>query len=66
MKCLKCEGTMVLDIVFVGTDNVMLPIHRCLNCGDIVDEVILKNRAHRPIIRKRRRGKHGDQKHNRK
>lgn len=66
MTCPKCEGLMVSEDIFVGSDSRFIPIFRCLNCGEIIDAGILKNREHRPIIRKWRRCKHGDKKSNRK
>lgn len=47
MTCLRCQGLMVPDHVHdpCETLNPCLPAARCLNCGAIVDAVILQNRA---------------------
>ena len=41
--CTRCKGIMVPSISV--TDNECpVPIFRCLNCGDVIDDIILKNR----------------------
>jgi hypothetical protein len=49
MKCLRCGGLMVLDVVYddipdlyEGSDG--LEVFRCVHCGDILDEVIFAHR----------------------
>lgn len=43
MKCPRCEGTMVGEIIFYS-NAYPLDINRCINCGEIIDPVILQNR----------------------
>jgi hypothetical protein len=42
MKCYRCNGTMVYE-VFYGEDGEFAG-WRCVLCGEIVDNVIVKNR----------------------
>ncbi len=42
MKCDKCSGIMVLES-FYSQDGAFMG-WRCVSCGEIVDEVILRNR----------------------
>jgi len=44
MKCGKCDGLMVYER-FSGQELDDFSGWRCVLCGDIVDEVIMKNRA---------------------
>jgi hypothetical protein len=42
--CLRCGGLMV-------TEQLMdLPAHRCVQCGEIVDPVILHNRQRGVVV----------------
>lgn len=42
MTCFRCQGCLVQDrYVYLG-----VTFTRCLNCGDVTDEVILVNRMH--------------------
>ena len=42
-KCLRCSGLMVFD-TFCGPYETFWG-WKCLNCGEIVDPVILENRG---------------------
>ena len=46
-RCVRCGGLMVLEQCFdLHSDNGHLdfPAKRCVQCGELVDPVILKNR----------------------
>lgn len=45
MRCLRCDGLMVRDR-FIDMLGAILHIDawRCIACGNVVDEVILRNR----------------------
>jgi len=48
MKCNRCGGVMVYEKFKVYSEEVEdFSGWRCVSCGEIVDEVILKNRAKR-------------------
>lgn len=40
LRCLRCGGLMVSE------SGVELVVHRCVQCGERVDSVILQNRQH--------------------
>jgi len=42
MKCHRCGGVMVCERIY-GPDGHFLG-WRCIQCGEIIDEVILENR----------------------
>ena len=42
MTCLRCQGLLVTE----RWPSLMVTLTRCLNCGDVTDEVILVNRLH--------------------
>ena len=45
MNCPRCHGLMVYDRIYDPDEGMMeLPIWRCLNCGETVDPLIVKNR----------------------
>ena len=47
-SCSRCSGHMVPDVcIDLESDNgySTCRVLRCIQCGDIVDEVILQNRA---------------------
>jgi len=44
MKCQKCGGLMSYES-FISQEVDDFSGWRCISCGEIVDEVILKNRA---------------------
>lgn len=47
MICTRCQGLMVPDVWHDPCEipNPCLPAARCVNCGTVVDAVILRNRA---------------------
>ena len=46
MLCQRCQGLMILERL--GTRRGILMAGRCVNCGNVVDPVILRNRMKRP------------------
>lgn len=45
MRCDRCQGLLVLDHCFDLFDyEISMKAWRCISCGDIVDDVILRNR----------------------
>lgn len=45
MTCQRCHGLMVYDRVFdVEAEFLELPIWRCVNCGESLDPILLRNR----------------------
>jgi hypothetical protein len=44
MKCDRCDGLMIYER-FLSQEVEDFSGWRCVACGDIVDEVILKNRT---------------------
>jgi hypothetical protein len=53
MNCPRCNGLMVIDQLADPYEDVASDGRRCVNCGDIEDEVILKNRLQPPPVVKR-------------
>jgi hypothetical protein len=45
MRCLRCKGMTVEDWVCTEREGGISMV-RCLNCGDITDNVIIFNRLH--------------------
>ncbi len=43
MKCPRCRGAMSYEKFYSSHESFFG--WRCINCGDIVDQVILENRA---------------------
>jgi len=57
MNCRRCHGLMVRDRFFDSDEEGGLLTFwgwRCICCGEIIDPVILANRADPPVPRKRR------------
>ena len=45
MFCSRCHGLMLNDQVYDPDEAILnLPIWRCVNCGETVDSLILRNR----------------------
>jgi hypothetical protein len=44
MRCGKCDGLMVYER-FISQEFEVCSGWRCVACGEIIDEVILKNRT---------------------
>ncbi|MDR4494210.1 MAG: hypothetical protein R3B74_07270 [Nitrospirales bacterium] len=50
MKCPRCQGFVIHDQIWSSTDNLRtLPILRCLNCGETIEDGIIRNR-HKPEL----------------
>ena len=56
MECQRCHGMMVKEEIF--TEQGKLPVARCVYCGDVVDAVVIYNRAHPRLRLKRVFGTH--------
>jgi uncharacterized Zn finger protein len=52
MRCTRCAGMRVPEIIYEGGSRVAAL--RCVHCGDVVDQVIARNRKRRPLIEPRR------------
>lgn len=48
MPCFRCNGMQVPEVIGEGGMRTMAL--RCLHCGDIVDQVIARNRMRRQRI----------------
>jgi hypothetical protein len=49
MRCRRCRGLMVKDRLYDLYDTQwQLNAWRCVACGDLLDQVILRNRSVRP------------------
>ena len=46
MKCNRCDGLMAYER-FYSENGEAFSGWRCVTCGEIVDEVILKNRTNK-------------------
>jgi hypothetical protein len=47
IPCSRCQGLMVVEQGFdslTGAGPAVVPIRRCVQCGEVVDPVILQNR----------------------
>lgn len=40
-RCVRCSGLMVVE------QSVDFPVRRCVQCGEVIDPVILRNRRHK-------------------
>lgn len=52
-NCARCGGLMVIADCFdvlSDTGEIDCQSFRCIQCGDLVDPVILYNRTHRPVL----------------
>ena len=52
MKCERCQGLLVKDCAYDLLASqpdweTSCDVMRCMNCGDVIDEVILQHRAWR-------------------
>jgi hypothetical protein len=56
MRCMRCQGLMVwvrfLDLA--QTDLLWAFAWRCVNCGEVLDAVILSHRRHARLLREPR------------
>ncbi len=60
-RCLRCGGLLVTEWCFDLLDDsghLDIPVHRCVQCGERVDPVILQNRRLRLLsgLEKNERG----------
>lgn len=58
MNCPRCSATMVREFFQdLKDDTGSLSFYgcRCINCGEVVDPVIISNRASRPHLQARNR-----------
>ena len=39
-RCLRCSGLLVVE------QGIEFPVWRCVQCGEMIDPVILRNRVH--------------------
>ena len=52
MKCPRCQGFVIHDQIWSPTDDLgMLPILRCLNCGETLEDGIIRNRQKPEIVK---------------
>lgn len=60
MTCSRCAGLIVKECLFNPADGPPFgyPSRRCLNCGAVEDDVIVKNRFVPQPLRKSRSGRH--------
>lgn len=59
MKCTRCDGFMLVESLYdVTHEDVRLGKFgsRCINCGNVEDSVICRNRLVRPSLRNAPRG----------
>ena len=52
MKCHRCSGLMIYQDFYSADDH--FEGWRCIGCGEIVDEVVLKNRKWMKVVRQSR------------
>ena len=48
-SCSRCGGFLVRSFCISpdqGTSEFQIPVWKCLQCGDVLDATILKNRRH--------------------
>jgi hypothetical protein len=51
MRCCRCGGLMKAEPVFDLVENeIEFMAARCIQCGDIVDPVILQNRSGKGVL----------------
>ena len=46
-SCSRCKGLMVVEQVFDSLTSIGpadVPVRRCVQCGEVIDPVILRNR----------------------
>ncbi len=51
-NCERCHGLMVVDQLYDRSETLVSPCYRCVNCGELVDSLILQHRQHRPEPRR--------------
>lgn len=45
MRCKRCGGMMVYEKFYDYDDRDCFWGWRCINCGEVIDEVIIENRS---------------------
>lgn len=45
MRCKRCGGMMVYEKFYDYNENDCFWGWRCVNCGEVIDEVIIENRS---------------------
>ncbi len=51
MRCQRCQGCMIEDTCMDlrdDTGRIAFDAWRCVNCGEIIDAVVLTHRARKP------------------
>ncbi len=52
MRCRRCGGLMVMEpCMDFWDDTTHVMARRCVQCGDLIDPVILQNRGRGPALR---------------
>jgi len=54
-RCAKCNGKLVADFEYYGTDKIMY--FKCINCGHIIEELMDYHRKYGPSVPVGRRGR---------
>jgi len=49
MTCQRCQGLMVASKLWDDMISVDILSHYCLNCGEMIDRVIVSNRVAYPV-----------------
>lgn len=47
IRCARCKGLMVIEPGFdslTGAGSAAMLLQRCVQCGEVIDQVIVKNR----------------------
>lgn len=44
MECKRCHGLMMFERFRDGEESIIFQKFRCVSCGDLIDDIILKNR----------------------
>ena len=52
MRCTRCAGLRVPEIIYEGGSRVLAL--RCVHCGDVIDRVVAMNRQRRSYPKPRR------------
>lgn len=57
MTCPRCGGLMKSDLVIPSGCFEAIEVECCINCGEIVDELIIHNRRFGVVLHKNRQGR---------
>jgi RNase P subunit RPR2 len=56
-RCRRCGGLLVPEFFpELDTRSSETTAERCVQCGDVVDRLIILNRSHRPVVSDPKRG----------